>query len=90
MATNLSTGGTRTFACKQLSNLPPVVSDGQQSCKQPQCSHYCNGECCNPGRTSAFAPCPFDGKELPLVEAEAGNSKEAMLDASPLQRRNLL
>jgi hypothetical protein len=71
MATTLFIGHTATFICKQLSKLPLVVSEWQQSCKQPRCSHYCDGMCCNPGRLSASAPCPFDGKEFPLVEAEA-------------------
>jgi hypothetical protein len=61
---------TKSVICKQLDKLPPVVSDWQQLCQQPRCSHYCAGECCNSGRQSASAPCPFDGKELPLVDAE--------------------
>ena len=80
MVTTLSTGPTKTFICKQLDKLPPVVSDWQQ-CQQPRCSHYCAGECCNSGRTSASAPCPFDHKELPLVDAE----DVYIDDASPLQ-----
>ena len=70
MVTTLCPEPTKTFICKQLDKLPPVVSDWQQSCQQPRCSHYCAGECCNSGRQSASAPCPFDGKELPLVDAE--------------------
>jgi hypothetical protein len=70
MVTTLFTRYTTTFICKQLSKLPPVVSDWQQTCKQPRCSHFCDGECCNPGRQSASASCPFDGKELPLVDAD--------------------
>ena len=70
MVTTLFTGHTKTFICKQLDKLPPVVSDWQQ-CQQPRCSHYCDGECCNSRRQSATAPCPLDGKELPLVDAEA-------------------
>jgi hypothetical protein len=69
MVTTLCSGRTKTFICKQLAKLPPVVNDWQQ-CQQPQCPHYCNGECCNSPRQSASAPCPFDGKELPLVDAE--------------------
>jgi hypothetical protein len=61
---------TKTFICKKLDKLPPVVSDWQQ-CQQPQCSHYFDGECCNSGRQSASAPCPFDGKKLSLVDAGA-------------------
>jgi len=59
----------RTFVCKHLSELPPVMSEWQQSCKQPKCSHYCQGQCCNPSRPSASAACPFDGKPLPLEDA---------------------
>ena len=70
MVTTPITGPTKTFICKQLDKLPPVVTDWQQ-CQQPRCSHYCDGECCNSGRQSASAPCPFDGKELLLVDAEA-------------------
>jgi hypothetical protein len=71
MVPTLFAGHTKTFFCKQLSKLPPVVSDWQQSCKQPRCSHYCDGKCCNPGRSSVFASCPFDGKELPLVDSDS-------------------
>ena len=70
MVTTPITGPTKTFICKQLDKLPPVVTDWQQ-CQQPRCSHYCDGECGNSGRQSASAPCPFDGKELLLVDAEA-------------------
>jgi hypothetical protein len=68
--TRLSTGNTKGFICKQLSKLPPVICEWQQSCKQPQCSHFCDGGCVNPGREAACSPCPFDSVELPLVDAE--------------------
>jgi hypothetical protein len=71
MTTNLFTNDTYTMICKHLPNLPPVVSDWQQSCQQPRCPHYCQGECCNSGRQWASAPCPFDGKELLLQDATA-------------------
>lgn len=74
MVTTLFTGDMKTFICKQLSKLPPVVGEWQQSCTQPRCSHYCDGECCNSGRQSASAPCPFDGKELLLVDSEPVNA----------------
>lgn len=67
MATSQS--NREAFVCKQMRNLPPVVSEWQQTCKQPRCSHFCAGECCNPGRAEADAPCPFDGMELPLEDA---------------------
>ena len=82
MVTTLSTGHMKTFMCKQLAKLPPVVSDWQQSCQQPRCSHYCGGECCNSVRQSASAPCPFDGKELLLVDADSVIFNDATPDAS--------
>jgi hypothetical protein len=85
MVTTLFNGDPRTLICKQLNELPPIVGDWQLSCKQPRCSHYCDGECRNAGRQSAFAPCPFDGKELLLVDAELVNSNDATPDASPMQ-----
>ena len=60
---------TKTFICKQLETLPPIVSEWQR-CKEPECRHYCEGECWHEGRQAASAPCPFDGRELPLVDAE--------------------
>jgi hypothetical protein len=78
MVTTLFDRNTNTFICKQLDKLPPVVSDWQ-SCQQPRCSHYCAGECCDSGRQLALAPCPFDGKELLLVDAEAVYSDDASL-----------
>jgi len=86
MFTSFFPGDTKTFICKQLSKMPPVIGEWQQSCKQPRCSHYCDGECCNAGRQSASAPCPFDGKELLLVDAEPVNSDDATPDASSWQR----
>jgi hypothetical protein len=87
MATILSAGDTKTLICKYLSELPPIVGDWQLSCKEPRCSHYCNGACCNPGRQTASAPCPFDGKELPLVDTEPVNSNDPMPDDGPWQPR---
>jgi hypothetical protein len=78
MVTTLFTGRTKAFICKQMSKLPPVVSDWQQ-CQQPQCSHYCDGMCSNPSRQSASARCPFDDMELPLVDAESVDSDDADL-----------
>jgi len=74
MTTSLLTNNTHTLICKQLSKLPPIVSDWQQSCQQPRCSHYCDGECCNESRQTAYAPCPFDGKELLLEDADAAHA----------------
>jgi hypothetical protein len=69
MTTSPLANGTHPLACKHLPDLPPVVSDWQQSCQQPRCPHYRLGECGNPGRRAASAPCPFDGGELLLEEA---------------------
>jgi hypothetical protein len=71
MNMTLSTNDTHILTCKHLPDLPLVVSDWQQSCQQPRCPHYCQGECCHSGRQSASAPCPFDGKELLLEDAVA-------------------
>ncbi len=69
MSTSLLTNGTPARICKHLPELPPVVSDWQQSCQQPRCPHYCHGECDHPARDRASAPCPFDGKQLLLEDA---------------------
>jgi hypothetical protein len=61
---------TKSVIRKQLETLPPVVSEWQRR-KEPQCSHYCDGECWHEGRQSASAPCPFDSKELPMVDSES-------------------
>jgi hypothetical protein len=71
MTTSLLTNDASTLTCKHLPSLPPVVSDWQQSCQQPRCPHYCQGECCNSERQWASAPCPFDGQELLLEDADA-------------------
>ena len=82
---------TKTFICKQLEKLPPVVSDWQQSCQQPQCSHFCEGECDDTGRQSASAPCPFDGKDLPMMDSESvffhENVLQPWLAATPLPKK---
>jgi hypothetical protein len=88
MVTTLFTAPTKTFTCKQLDRLPPVVTDWQQ-CQQPRCSHYCAGECCNSGRQSVSAPCPFDGKKLPLVDAGAvfTDFSESSVATRPLPKK---
>ena len=65
MITSFFANITQALVCKHLSKLPPVVCDWQH-CQRPRCPHYCQGECCNPNRQATFAPCPFDGKDLPL------------------------
>jgi hypothetical protein len=76
MTRSLLTNDTHPRTCKHLPHLPPVVSDWQQSVQQPRCPHYCQGECCNPGRQRAFAPCPFDGQELLLDDAEPAHADD--------------
>jgi hypothetical protein len=49
--------------CKKLHELPPVVTDWQQTAWCPDCDHYNRGRCSNPN-----AGCPFDGKASPLRE----------------------
>jgi hypothetical protein len=83
MTTGVLTNGTHIIICKHLPSLPPVVSDWQQSCQQPRCPHYCQGECCNPGRQTASAPCPFDGRELLLEDAEPAHAALATVEDSP-------
>lgn len=64
MVAPLLTTSTKKFVCKKLSILPPVVTEWQQSCEQPQCSHYCDGECRDSGRQSESAPCPMDAVDM--------------------------
>ena len=61
---------TKTFICKQLEKLPPVVTDWQRR-KEPPCSQYREGECLDESRQSASAPYPFDGRETPMVDSES-------------------
>ena len=61
MVTTLFTADTKPFICKQLNNLPPIVSDWQLSCEQPRCGYYCDGKCWNgamrPGNGIAHKAC---------------------------------
>jgi hypothetical protein len=70
------TNDRQTLICKYLPDLPPVVSDWQQSCLQPRCPYYCQGECSNHGRHCSSAACPFDGKELLLEDADAATIED--------------
>lgn len=85
MAATLSLECTKPSRCKHLHKLPPVVSDWQQTCMQPNCAHYCGGQCFNPGRQSACAKCFFDDRELLLQEAEFANLDDATAGAALLQ-----
>ena len=80
MTTSLLPNHAPARICKHLPELPPVVSDWQQSCLQPRCSYYCQGECCNPARRGAFSPCPLDGKELLLEDAEPAYADDRVED----------
>jgi hypothetical protein len=86
MTTSLPASGTHALICKHLADLPPVVSDWQQSCQQPRCPHYCLGGCCNPSRQGASAACPFDGKELLLEDAEPAFACDAVVNHASATR----
>jgi hypothetical protein len=57
-----------TSRCKKLPELPPVLTDWQQTAWCPECDYYDYGICVNPIRRDSNAACPFDGKVLPLRE----------------------
>jgi hypothetical protein len=71
MTRNRFTVAPHTLVCKYLPELPPVVSDWQQSCQQPRCPHYRQGECRDPSRQRASDACPLDGQDLLLADAGA-------------------
>lgn len=56
-----------TSRCNKLHELPPVVTDGQQTAWCPDCDYY-DGGMCNSVSRVGNAACPFDGKLLPLRE----------------------
>jgi hypothetical protein len=87
MTLRLITDDRPTLVCKHLVDLPPVVSDWQQACQQPRCPYYRQGECCNPGRQWRSAPCPFDGWELPLEDADATADSQLLTFRRVRQRR---
>jgi hypothetical protein len=55
--------------CSKLPQVPAVATDWQQTAWCPDCEYYDHGACTNPARTEDSAPCPWDGKVLPLREA---------------------
>jgi hypothetical protein len=57
--------------CNKLHELPPVVTDWQQTASCPDWDYYDCGLCGNPLRTDSNGACPFDGKALPLREVPA-------------------
>ena len=57
-----------TSRCNKLHELPPVVTDWQETAWCPDCDYYDCGLCRNPIRRDSNAACPFDGKVLPLRE----------------------
>jgi hypothetical protein len=89
MTTSLLAATTHALVCKHLAELPPVVSDWQQSCQQPRCPHYCQGGCCNPHRQWASAPCPFDDTELLLEDAEPAYADDATEGSHSWETRGL-
>jgi hypothetical protein len=56
--------------CKHEDQIPPVVAEWQLDVLCPACKYYCRGKCIYPLRNSPQAPCPFDGKRLPLKQVE--------------------
>jgi len=54
--------------CKKLHELPQVVNEWQQKTWRPDCDYYDCGTCGNPMHWESDAPCPFDGKVMPLLE----------------------
>jgi hypothetical protein len=68
--------------CKKVREMPPVVSEWQPTTWCPDCEYYDQGACEDPARPGSNAPCPFDGKVLPLREVPA--------DPRPEQRQELL
>jgi hypothetical protein len=69
--------------CKKLPELPPVVTDGQQTLWCPNCEHYVEGACDIPACPGRNASCPFDGQALPLREVAFDTG-----DALPQTSRN--
>ena len=59
---------TTNLPCKKLHELPPVLSEWQQTTWCPDCDYYASGTCGNPTRPDGNPACPFDGKALPLRE----------------------
>jgi hypothetical protein len=57
--------------CKKLTDVPPVVSEGQMEVMCVNCKFYYRGKCANTNRTAEHDVCPFDGKSLPLVSSSS-------------------
>jgi hypothetical protein len=59
--------------CKQLKELPTVVTEWQRTTWCPDCDYYHAGKCDDPKRATSRAPCAFDGSELSLREIAVGD-----------------
>jgi hypothetical protein len=57
-----------TSPCRKLRELPPVLTEWQQSTWCPACDYHDRGRCLNPTHAAGNVACPFDGKVLPLRE----------------------
>jgi hypothetical protein len=71
--------------CIKLREMPSVVPDWQQTTWCPDCEHYDRGTCANQTRVDSNAPCPFDGKALPVREVPVDSNDdqpEPALDGS--------
>jgi hypothetical protein len=82
--------------CKKVHEMPPVVNGWQQTTWCPDCEYYHCGTCGNLTRTDRNAPCPFDGKALPLREVAVDSNNyrpqkplEAGLCTEPESRSRL-
>jgi hypothetical protein len=65
-----------TNLCRKVHELPPVLSEWQQTTWRPECEHYDRGVCGNPACAEGKGTCPFDGKSLPLREATENSSDD--------------
>lgn len=79
-----------TSRCKKLHELQPVFTDWQQTTWCPDCDYYDSGICANPIRKDSSAPCPFDGKVLPLREVAIEPKADQPRKAAPGQMNFLV
>jgi hypothetical protein len=61
-----------TSRCNKLPELPPVLTDWQQTVWCPDCDYYDGGTCGKPLCQDTNTACPFDGKVLALREVAVG------------------
>ncbi len=63
--------------CKQLNQVPEVVTPWQLP-QCPACKHYHHpGKCDNAKRVRPDDPCPYDNKALPLRVVDEDDMEEA-------------